>query len=133
MPPKKKKAKITEAQENQMVDILQKAYTDDTLAVQWATEDSRAVKGTKRQAGTGMMDMEIADLLDLPDVKVPHSIKSPVLQLLRREGFHILVDVMSLTDPDWKRFVKEELPHFRPTLRIIRRRAIQAQEHDKKI
>ena len=53
MPPKKKKAKITEAQENQMVDILQKAYTDDTLAVQWATEDSRA-KGTKRQAGTGI-------------------------------------------------------------------------------
>ena len=34
MPPKKKKAQITEAQENQMVDILQKAYTDDTLAVQ---------------------------------------------------------------------------------------------------
>ena len=54
MPPKKKKAQITEAQENQMVDILQKAYTDDTLAVQWATEDSRAVKGTKRQAGTGI-------------------------------------------------------------------------------
>ena len=80
-----------------------------------------------------MIDMEIADLLDLPDVKVPHSIKLPVLQLLRKEGFHILVDVMYLTDPDWNNFVKGELPHFRPTLRIIRRRAIQAQEHDKKI
>ena len=142
MPPKRKKAKfaMTEEEENRVVDILEKAYTDHTLARQWAKEDSGKTKGagsrsrgSRRHVGAGMIDMEIADLLDLPDVKTSGS-KSQVLQLLRKAGFHNLYDVMSIPLADWDEFVEKTVrPHFRPTLRIIHRRAVQALEHDKKI